>query len=288
MRAWSVGLAVLVLTSVGSAADALREFTWGPAHAVPGAEVLAPGPGAPHAQLKVDHRNPVPRTVRLLTIDQPPITAPRYALVGEVRYEAVQGPAYLEMWNLFPGGGRFFSRTLGTAGPMASLTGSSGWRPFLLPFFNQEGGPPPVALEVNLVLAGPGTVYLSPVRLVQFRPGEDPFAVPGQWWSERQAGLIGGLLGGVLGCTGALIGWLGSKGKAPRLVLGLARGILGFGALLLLAGLVALLSSQPPAVSYTLLLVGLVCVASIGFNWRALKKRYEEIELRRMRALDAR
>src|SRR5262249_55137715 len=213
MRAGSVVLAFLTLTSVASAADTLREFTWGQRPGVPGAEVLAPGQGAPYAQLKVDHRDRVPRTVRLLTVERPPITSPRYALVGDVRYEGVQGPAYLEMWNVFPDGSRYFSRTLGSSGPMGTLTGSSGWRPFVLPFLNRDGAPPPAALEVNLVLAGPGTVHLSPIRLVQLGPAEDPLAVQGQWWNEGQAGLVGGLLGAGLGCAGALIGWLSSKGK---------------------------------------------------------------------------
>jgi hypothetical protein len=288
MRAGSVVLAFFTLTSVASAADTLREFTWGQGPRAAGTEVLPPGQGAPHAQLKVDHRDAAPRTVRLLTVERPPITSPRYAVVGSVRYEAVQGTAYLEMWNVFPNGGRFFSRTLGTSGPMGLLTGSSGWRPFILPFLNQESAPPPLVLEVNLVLPGPGTVHLSPVRLIQFGPGEDPLAVQGQWWSERQAGLAGGLLGAALGCAGGLIGWLSSKGKAPRLVLGLARGLLVFGIMLLGAGLMALVSDQPWAVSYPLLLAGLICVTVIGCNWRSLKRRYEEIELRRMRALDAR
>jgi hypothetical protein len=52
-------------------------------------------------------------------------------------------------------------------------------------------------------------------------------------------------------------------------------------------GLVALSNGQPYAVYYPLLLVGAVS-AALGFSLpRSLNKRYEEMELRRMQALDA-
>ena len=43
------------------------------------------------------------------------------------------------MWSYFAGGGAISSRaTLGDAGVMHHLEGSSDWRPFLLPFFSDE------------------------------------------------------------------------------------------------------------------------------------------------------
>lgn len=126
--------------------------------------VLPPGPGFPGHQLKVDNLKPTPSTVTVLTIDKPPIAGPRYVLRGQVRYDNVEGTSYLELWNYFPDGGQYFSRTLADQGPMMKLQGTSGWREFVLPF-DATGAPPPTRLVMNVVLQGRGTVYLGPLRL---------------------------------------------------------------------------------------------------------------------------
>ena len=86
-------------------------------------------------------------SLQVLRLENPPIATPVWAVVGEVRYEGVAGDGYLEMWSVFKDG-RFFSRTLDQAGPMSRLSGASGWREFVLPFFSRADLPPPVALEV--------------------------------------------------------------------------------------------------------------------------------------------
>ena len=53
---------------------------------------------------------------------------------------------------------------------MGRLDGSSPWRDFVLPFFNQEGGEPPDKLVFNLVLTGPGTVEIGPLSLWSSMP----------------------------------------------------------------------------------------------------------------------
>ena len=90
-------------------------------------------------------------------IPQPPISKKLFAITGVVRYDGIRGAGYLEMWNFFPQA-RYFSRTLDVAGPLQNLQGSSDWRPFVLPFYNKVGGPPPQQLVVNVVLPGRGTV----------------------------------------------------------------------------------------------------------------------------------
>ena len=59
---------------------------------------------------------------------------------------------------------------------MGRLDGSSGWRTFVLPFTNREGGAAPQKLVVNVVLQGAGTVEIGPLEIVQFAAGEDPLA----------------------------------------------------------------------------------------------------------------
>ena len=123
--------------------------------------------------LKIQNLQDEPQLARLLTILAPPIKTTRYAIKGEVRYENVEGVAYLEMWNEFPKG-RFFSRTAEKpgSGPMAQLTGTSDWRPFLLPFDQTGSATPPNRIELNLHLPGRGVVFVGPLELIEL--GTEP------------------------------------------------------------------------------------------------------------------
>jgi hypothetical protein len=235
--------------------------------------------------LRVENAQAEPRGVTVLTLENPGVTASRYALRGQVKYEGMAGNGYLEMWNFLAGGGRYFTRTLGSAGPMASLTGSSPWRPFLLPF-DTNGQGLPQRLIVNVVFPGRGVVFLGAVELVQFSATEDPLKPAGAWWSDRQGGMLGGLAGGTLGVLGALVGILAGTGRARRLVLGLLELMIVICAAALLLGLTALTLGQPYAVYYPLLLLGVIGVAVPAGLRSSLKKRYEQLELRRMSAFD--
>lgn len=246
--------------------------------------------------LKVENKEASPKTINILDLEQPGVKSIHYAINGRVRYDDVQkGYAqnqrapqvgYLEMWNCFANGGMYFSRTLGDSGPFQYLEGTSDWRPFSLPFFSEEKVGTPTRLIVNVVLPGRGTVYLSPLRVVQFKPGEDVFAVPGAWWGEGTAGWIGGIVGGVGGLVGAVIGVLVGLGKARRFVLALASALTALGIVALGAGLVAVLLRQPYAVYYPLLLGGVIAACVMGFNLPKMRRRYEELELRKMAAMD--
>jgi hypothetical protein len=225
--------------------------------------------------------------VTLVVLDKPGVTSSRwYAVRGQVRYERMEGTSYLEMWNVFKGGGEYFSRTLAGVGPLKSLTGSSPWRPFLLPF-DTNGQGVPERLIVNIVFGGRGTVYLSPLELVQYSGSEDPLTPAGAWWSDRQGGLVGGIAGGLLGVLGALVGGLAATGRARRLVLGLLKFMIAGSAAALLLGGLALAAGQPYAVYYPLLLLGVLGVAVPAGLLGTLRKRYEQLELRRMSAFDS-
>ena len=267
-------LSVLVLfPALASPEETLRTFSW-KERGEKADSVVVSSDGAP-------------RTVTILTVSDPGVRRSRYAIEGQVRYEDVAGVAYLEMWNFFPQA-RYFSRTLDVAGPLQNLQGSSDWRPFVLPFYSKVGAPPPQQLVVNVVLPGRGTVTVGPLRLVQYGDDEDPLAVKGAWWSGRTGGLVGGLTGGLVGCLGALVGLLAGLGKARSVVVGLLKAMLALGVVALTLGVVALLRAQPYEVFYPPLIVGIICSTVPLFTLTALRRRYEELELRRMRALDAR
>jgi len=279
----------LLLSRTVWSEEIIRSIQWqelAAAHALASGTAVAAPKGEARPSLRVVHEGRDPVTFPLVTIERPGISAARYAVRGRVRYEGVAQGSYLEMWNHLSEGS-FFSRSMDHGGPMGRLEGSSEWRAFVLPFFNREDGSPPEKLVLNLVMAGAGTVEIGPVELVQFAADEDVLADSTAWWSNRQAGILGGILGSALGILGAVIGWLGSAARAKGFVLRTLHGIawLGIGALVF--GASAFAVGQPYAVYYPLLLLGTIS-AGLGFSLpRSLIKRYEELELGRMRALDA-
>ena len=216
----------------------------------------------------------------MLTINQPAITLQDYAIVGRIRYEGVEPPR-LRAWSYFPDGSADCSETAADSGPIVELPGASGWHEFRLPFRNSPGGPPPERLTVHLEF-GPGRLWIGPLRLVQELPASPILA----WWSNRQAGLIGGIGGSVFGCLGALVGVVGGRGRARRFVLGLLLAMAGCGAACLAVGIVAAVKSQPYHVYYPLLLLGgLLVVIPLGLL-PVMKRRYAQLELRKMSAMD--
>ena len=108
------------------------------------------------------------------------------------------------------------------------------------------------------------------------------------WWTERDAGWIGGVGGCIVGLLGALIGILGGFGKARRFVMLLTTAVVGLGMLCLVVGAAAFALGQPYAVYYPLVLFGIIATAVFGGNLPILRRRYQQIELRRMTAMDSR
>jgi len=106
------------------------------------------------------------------------------------------------------------------------------------------------------------------------------------WWTSRTAGIFGGIGGSVVGLVGALVGIFTSIGKFRRFVLSLMIVWVVFGVICLVIGVVSLLSEQPYAVYYPLLLFGFLCTLLPACLYRGVRKRYEEFELRKLAARD--
>ena len=214
----------------------------------------------------------------LAVIEHPPVDGVGYAIWGKVRYTGVQGAGFLEMWSVFPEG-RFFSRTTDTDGPVARITGKSGWRTFELPF-RIQGGAPPSRLEVNLILPGTGTVWIDSLQLIGY-PSERA-----GWWSARAGGIIGGVGGSVIGMVGAVLGALTARRRRRGFVLGSMLALTVLGAGLMVVGAVAVALKQPYAVYFPLLLAGGIMALVFGNGRRTARRAFEDAELRKMRALD--
>jgi hypothetical protein len=275
-RRWSEVLvaagALVALTSCGrSGGEAALDWTGG-----------APASGrVVDGALQIDASGQ-PASYPLVTIDDPDVAAPGYALQGQIRYQDVDQPGYLEMWSVFPDGRRYFSRTLASIGPLAAIQGTSDWRPFQLPFSLEGTTQLPDRLEVNLVLAGRGHVWIRPMRLVVLGTAEE-----GAWWSDRTAGIVGGVGGTLVGVTGALFGDLASRGRSRRAVFAAMTALLLLGVGLLALGVVAFAVSQPTGVTGSLFIGGAVLTGVMGIGLRTVRGVYARAELRRMRALDA-
>jgi len=209
---------LLVATRAVTAQQLTREPTidWSMTPVTAGVTLPGQGPDGATA-LRLQATAPGPTSFHLVTIDHPAVAGPAYVVAGQIRYQDVEGQGYLELWTVFPDGQRFFSRTLGTQGPLAALHGESNWRRFELPFDLSGASQVPSRLEINLVLPGRGAVWLGPIHLQQTPAPAGK--VQGVWWSERAGTLVGTILGGFLGVFGAIIGVLGGRGRARRLVL---------------------------------------------------------------------
>jgi hypothetical protein len=123
------------------------------------------------------------------------------------------------------------------------------WQPFRFACRKNDDLPEKLELNLNLVISG--TVYLRPIKILEITKNSN-------WWTPEQAGKIGGIGGSVIGCFGALLGLLASKGKARTFVLTTMKIFIALGILLTIAGFAAVVSSQPYAVWYALLLPGVI------------------------------
>ncbi len=229
----------------------------------------------------------------LIELSDPGITSPVYALKGMVRYQDVEGTAHLQLDNDFGEKGTFFSKTLAPAGPLGMLSGSSEWRAFILPFYANVGDQvrpgttlTPEKLSFSLYLPGAGTVFIRDLGLYQYASGEDPLRIGGQWIGSRTLILLVAIGGGAIGLWGALVGALASRGKARGFAIGSATVLIVLGFVSLACGIAALATGQQYAVYYPLLLFGVIVIFAIGSLRRALPKRYEAFELKKMQALD--
>ena len=282
-------LIVFLFAATAHAGDRLiEELSWArlaEAGILSADQVQPGGPAGQGEHVLIDNAADEATTVTIAVIDRPDITALRYALVGQVKCDGVQGAGYLEMLSAFSDGSVQFTRTMSEHGPMQALTGTSDWRPFFLPFQLQEGGDGPERLTLNVVFAGSGAVQLAAVKLID-DPGDAAGYAPGQWWGSRTGGWLGAIVGCLIGCIGAATGILSSVGTARRFVLTVVNATILLGLCMLVLCGIALISSQPYVVWYPLALVGgldaLIFTALRG----TIRKRYEQVELRKIAAAD--
>ena len=102
-----------------------------------------------------------PTTVRLFETSVPDIDNATLIYRAKLRSEDLEGKAYLEMWCHFQGKGEFFSRGL-----QNPITGTTNWVSEETPFFLKKGDKPD-NVKLNLVINGPGTVWIDDIQLLK-------------------------------------------------------------------------------------------------------------------------
>ena len=110
-----------------------------------------------------------------------------------------------------------------------------------------------------------------------------------QWFDPKTAGMIGGIIGVVLGSTGALVGCSCGicvrKGwKKPMYIIFILA--ITVGVSLLITGLVALYVKQPYHVWYCFMLPGFITTIVLGALFPVVRKRFIESEMTKMQAKD--
>ncbi len=292
MKTVTLFLSGLLWVCSASCAEILRGLVWSElkdSGLLLAGEVVTVTGGEHGEALFMEISAATPTTLTLARIENPGIRKDQYALVGQVRHEGVAPGSYLETLNEIPERGEFFSRTLAPRGPMGILEGDCDWRPVSLPFSLTPDSARPSRITLNLRLEGPGKVWLSPLQLVELEGLEEVLSTPGEWWTERDGGYVGGLLGilgGLYGILGGLAGWLAARGQGRSFVFALLASMVAVGASSLLAALIALGLSQPYHVWYPLALSGLIFTVLGVALFPTLRGRYVEAEMRKMKAMD--
>ncbi len=98
---------------------------------------------------------------RLFEIEDPDVEGTKLLYRARIRTQNVEGRVYLEMWCRFPGRGEFFSRALETP-----ITGTTEWTSQETPFV-LEDGQNPSNIKLNLIVEGPGAVWIDEIVLAK-------------------------------------------------------------------------------------------------------------------------
>jgi hypothetical protein len=101
------------------------------------------------------------RTIRLFEVENPAVEHCLLTYRAELKAEDLQGRGFFEMWCRLPGRGEFFSK-----GYKQAVSGTVDWARYEIPFFLERDRRPDL-IKLNVVVEGPGTVWLRNVELLK-------------------------------------------------------------------------------------------------------------------------
>lgn len=101
------------------------------------------------------------QTIRLFEVEDPAVEQCLLTYRAELKAEGLKGRAFLEMWCRVPGRGEFFSK-----GYHQAVSGTANWARYEIPFYLKRGQKPDL-IKLNLVVEGPGTVWVRNIELLK-------------------------------------------------------------------------------------------------------------------------
>lgn len=214
-----------------------------------------------------------------------------YAVQMQVDHAVGSAPAYFEMWTSLREGGAFFSKTLGTQGPMRHLLGHETGRDVIIPASLEGSNKSATRCNLSLVLPAGGDVTIRKARMLDVPAGlHFLVAASGQWFPGWMGGVIGAVFGVACGCLGSLYRYSHRSGFLWNAMQHFPIALTAISAVILLAGIAALRVKQPYAVWYPLVLIGVL--GSLGgplLQWQTKRQAPQEVvsfEERQMHAMD--
>jgi len=101
------------------------------------------------------------KTIRLFEVENPAVEQCLLSYRADLKAEGLQGRAFLEMWCRLPGSGEFFSK-----GYQQAVSGTVNWARYEITFYLKRDQKPDL-IKLNVVVEGPGTVWLRDVELLK-------------------------------------------------------------------------------------------------------------------------
>lgn len=165
MRPLLMTVLVVILVLPPAIADAEEQLAFFPADSFEGVieeNVVSLDPQISHdgkgsLLITADHA----QTVQLFETGDLDVENARIVFQAMLRSRDLKGEAYLEMICEFEGLGSYFSRAV-----HAPIKGDTDWTVQETPFFLQAGQNPE-QIRLNLVLTGPGAVWVDELRLLR-------------------------------------------------------------------------------------------------------------------------
>jgi hypothetical protein len=102
-----------------------------------------------------------PETIRLYETGDVDVENALVTYSAKVKTGGLEGEAMLEMWCVFDELGEFFSRGLDS-----TVTGTTNWVD-VKSVFRLEQGQNPSNIKLNLVVTGPGVVWIDDIRVTK-------------------------------------------------------------------------------------------------------------------------
>lgn len=285
-------LAVTGLAQFGSAEEPLARIS--PEQLLPESQPLPPGIQVTRLEGGVVRvENPSTEALSVVLTEVPLSALGECTLVYRAQLRAIDlaGYALLEMWCVYPGGDRYFSRAVNQP---VSLT--SEFRDTETPFLIDAKQHPEKAL-LGVVIQGPGAVELRDMTLWKVDRTAAGRNAAGEitpqtalLMEQQRAGMIWGIAGSVLGVVSGL--WsvvavlLAWRGRARGLVLGVFWGYLLLGIGLASWGALAYAQTLEFWRAFPALLLGHISLI-VGITGQVVfRARYRAAEEQRMNAMD--